>query len=452
MVVCSTIEVLAQDNPYKAPLYWDSYEYQYTHNDYLPQDVWKEQANWVEKNFKSYGYDMIVADGWIEGSSQTNANGYVLKHHNSWIMTWKDMGEYLKAKGLKFGVYYNPMWVTPAAVADTSKTVIGTNIKICDIVDTTYHFSNARGLKGDRFGYNGGDHTLYWVDVTKPGAEEFVKGYIDYFASCGVSFLRVDFLSWYEDGIDKGTLVGRPDRPEAHYELQLKWMKEACDKHHIFLSLVMPHLKDDGRVEKKYGNMIRINEDIATEGWKRFSELYRGVKRQWWSVYANPCDGFIYWSRLSGRGKMILDGDFTRMNTFGNDEEKKSAVSWQLMAGGPVAISDLSSSIGDNARFYQNSELLELNKDGFVGKPLSGDPANPSSQIWKGQLSNGDWVVGLFNREDSLQTRNIDFMAQLGLKSATVRDMWLHVDLGRMSSISKSIPAHGCVILRIEGK
>ena len=104
LVVCSTIEVFAQDNPYKAPLYWDSYEYQYTHNDYLPQDVWKEQANWVEKNFKSYGYDMIVADGWIEGSSQTNANGYVLKHHNSWIMTWKDMGEYLKAKGLKFGV------------------------------------------------------------------------------------------------------------------------------------------------------------------------------------------------------------------------------------------------------------------------------------------------------------------------------------------------------------
>ena len=109
-------------------------------------------------------------------------------------------------------------------------------------------------------------------------------------------------------------------------------------------------------------------------------------------------------------------------------------------AGGPVAISDLSSSIGDNARFYQNSELLALNKDGFVGKPLASDPANPASQIWKGQLSNGDWVVGLFNREDSIQTRNIDFMAQLGLKSATVRDMWLHVDLGRMSSISKSIP------------
>ena len=91
-------------------------------------------------------------------------------------------------------LYYNPMWVTPAAVADTSKTVIGTNIKICDIVDTTYHFSNDRGLKGDRFGYNGGDHTLYWVDVTKPGAEEFVKGYIDYFASCGVSFYESIFF------------------------------------------------------------------------------------------------------------------------------------------------------------------------------------------------------------------------------------------------------------------
>jgi hypothetical protein len=112
----------------------------------------------------------------------------------------------------------------------------------------------------------------------------------------------------------------------------------------------------------------------------------------------------------------------------------------------------LSSSIGDNARFYQNSELLALNKDSFVGKPLSGDPTNPASQIWKGQLSKGDWVVGLFNREDSAQTRSINFADDLGLQSTMVRDLWLHKDLGRMSSVSQRIPGHGCVILKIEGK
>ncbi len=146
---------------------------------------------------------------------------------------------------------------------------------------------------------------------------------------------------------------------------------------------------------------------------------------------------------------MILDGDFIRINTFSNDTERMSVISAHLMAGGPVTISDQWNTIGDNIWLYQNEEMLALNYDGFVGKPLSADPTNSQSQIWKGQMSNGDWIVGLFNREGSTLNRSFNFQSELGLTEGFVRDLWSHTDLGVLGSLSENIPSHGCRIFRV---
>ena len=119
--------------------------------------------DWVETSFLPYGYDMVSLDGWIEGATQTTANGYVLSYNDSWLQdisgpndpdTWKQWGDYVKSKGLKFGVYYNPLWVTPAAVNDSSKTVINhPDIKISDIVNSSTTTTDWFGhvWLGDRF-------------------------------------------------------------------------------------------------------------------------------------------------------------------------------------------------------------------------------------------------------------------------------------------------------------
>lgn len=149
---------------------------------------------------------------------------------------------------------------------------------------------------------------------------------------------------------------------------------------------------------------------------------------------------------------MILDGDFIRINTFSNNEEKKAVVSLHLLAGGPVTISDQYNTIGNDLWAYQNTELLELHQDGFVAKPLSIDPNNEASQTWKGQLSNGDWVVGFFNRETTTKARSIKF-SDLGITgNASVRDIWKHEDLGNMATYSVQVPSHGCVVVRISTK
>jgi len=55
----------------------------------------------------------------------------------------------------------------------------------------------------------------------------------------------------------------------------------------------------------------------------------------------------------------------------------------------------------------------------------------------------------LFNRSDSDTSVSVDF-AQLGISgSLKVRDLWLHVDEGTASSLSVTLPAHGCKIVKL---
>ena len=151
-----------------------------------------------------------------------------------------------------------------------------------------------------------------------------------------------------------------------------------------------------------------------------------------------------------------MDGDFTRLTTmnhenkFSTKDECESVISLQLIGGGPIACADQydSKDIENRVQYYQNEELLALNKDGFVGRPLSRDLGKVESQIWVGQMQNGDWVVGLFNREDTPQTRYISF-ATLTEGDMQVRDLWEHKDLGTMNSISVELAPHACKVYRL---
>ena len=423
-------------NPYKAPLYWTVYENNFlkekagVKDNYISEAEWLANINWVDSNLKSFGYNIICIDGW--GNVDYNQYGYRTKHSSNWAHDYAWWSAELQKRGMTIGIYDNPLWVNVNA-ANAGIKVKGTNIALSTLINTA---ENAKWFT--------------WLQVDKPGAEQYVKGYVQHYADMGVKYLRVDFLSWYESGWDRYMGTVGLSRPVANYQTALRWMREACDANGIFLSLVMPNLNNDAVNEQKYGHMIRINEDCAEGGWSRFSELARGVKRSGWSQYGNAFDGYIYWSKIAGRGKMILDGDFIRLNTLSNDEERKSVVSLHLMAGGPLSIADQHNSIGNSLWIYQNEELLALNADGFVAKPLSNDPINALSQVWKGQMSNGDWIVGFFNRETTTQTRSINFQTELGITgNAYVRDLWSHSNLGVATSLSKPLSAHTCQIYKI---
>ena len=434
-------------------MYWDGYEYSFENNVALPENVWKKNVDWVASTLKPYGYNMVVTDGWIEGAQKTNPNGYILSYNDGWKHDWKYWVNYAAQKGLNMGVYYDPLWVTASTVKNRSKLVEGTKIPVADIVD-----------KGDRF-----DSSLYWVDVTKPGAKQYIQGYVKYFENMGVKLLRIDFLSWYESGTASGAPAGAIAHGSKNYATALRWIEEAAGNK-MTISLVMPNLYQHAKTEVKYGDMFRIDEDASTGGWAWLNYGSFGDYRQtWqgtWSQWANAFMGFTGFSDVAGRGSAILDGDFLQLNTFTGpyaDNEKKSAISLFTMAGSPLAIADQYNTIGSNAHYYENQAILTIHKDGFVGKPVyyNGKPFEPTQygfpstgsrdpERWIGQTTSGNWVVALFNRGNAPAKKSIDFSTLLGLsKGGYVYDLWSHKNLGLKTSQTVTLLPHDVSMVEV---
>jgi len=425
---------------YKAPLYWSVYEYCYelekkgiaaSDMDITPVE-WDKIIDWVATELKPYGYDMICTDGFIPMLAM-DQSGY-MTHYGS--MPIKTLVEKCKAKGLKVGIYDNPLWIH--GPRDTK--VPGTNVRFGSLLyDGTTNVANP----------DANDLWFSWAVAENQGTRQYIDGFFKHFSDLGVNFIRMDFLSWYEDGKDRGMgTVGRGYGRDS-YALALKYICESARKYGVFTSLVMPHLYKDAELEAKYGNMVRIVSDTANGGWRHCSAHDQGKAYTTWPNCMNMFDGFTYWSHAGGRGKVILDGDFTRLNKFSSDNERQTVISLQLMAGGPIAVADQYNTIGDNIRFYTNSELLELNADRFVGKPLSDKLGDRNNEIWYGRMSNGDYVVGLFNRSSVSKPYSLK-LADLGIDGEwKQRDLWTHADEPASSVIEATVPTHGCKIVRL---
>ncbi len=422
----------------KAPLYWSVYEYCYDKErqgastiDISP-DEWDKIIDFVATELKPHGYDMICTDGFIAMLS-TDASGYMTQYGS---ISLKDLVAKCKAKGLKLGVYDNPLWIH--GPRDTK------------IEGTEFTFGNLY-YNGTTQVMNPGteDKWFHWAVAENPGCKEYIDGFFKHYKELGVEFIRMDFLSWYEDGKDRGMgIVGRGYGRES-YARAMAYIAESAKKYGIFTSLVMPHLYNDAELEARYGNMIRIVGDTGGGGWWHCSANDKGKSYANWPNCNNQFDGFVYWSHLSGRNKVILDGDFIRLNKFETEAEKQTEISLQLIAGGPVAAADQYNTIGDNTKYYTNDELLALNRDGFVGKPLSDKLNDKKNEIWYGQMSNGDYVLALFNRSDNTSTVSVNF-SELGITGEmNVRDLWAHADEGKASAITANIPAHGCKVVKL---
>lgn len=409
------------------PKYWIAYEECWVTNRAISEYKWQRNIDWVAGNLKDYGYDMICNDGWIEGAQTVNANGYITKYSSDWQHDFEYWNKYIADKGMKVGVYYNPLWMSRAAY-----------FKNCPV-------DGANGITTMKItGKVNFNSELYWVDVNKEGAEEWVKGYVRYFKKLGVSYLRIDFLENYERNY--GTDA---------YEKALKWIEEEAGDD-LFLSLVMPNCYNHGKTELKYGDMIRVSDDCFDGGWDFASARRRGEHKSSWPQYGNAFDGMIAFSDLSAKGQMILDGDFMRLNTMASKEEMKFLYSLMVMGGSALAVADQYDTVGDAIEIYQNREMIELNNLGFFAKPLSRKFSSENSSRWVGQLPDGDYVVGLFNREGKAVTSGIDFFGELGIETGVaenVRDLWSHQDLGPMNAgFSCSLEPHTCMVIRIKPK
>jgi putative signal-peptide-containing protein len=429
-----------------APLYWSVYgalrqqEKDASFPNIFTETDWDNAINYVANNLKSHGYDMLVTDGF---ASMSGDNGYMtryshtLKNDHSPEVQLSTIISKLNAKGLKLGVYDSPFWLhytNPNAIIPGTDNITVGSLRY----DSKKDKDIKHPTKNDQFG---------WVVTDHPGAEQYFEGFFKHYSDMGVKFIRMDFLSWYEDGMNYTDIIDKGYGRER-YVKGMQWINKYAQKYGIYVSLVMPHLKNNAIIEKYAGNMIRIDADALEGGWYRFSENNRGNLRGGWPNSENAFDGFINWSKISGRKKVRLDGDFIRIGSYADDNEKMSVISLPLMAGGPLSITDMPT--GHDLTFFQNDEILALQRDGFVGKPLERNLWSVDGELWYGQMKDGSWVIGLFNREKSADTRKLD-LTQIGLHDTyNVRDLWEHSNKGSVKgTIEANVPAHGCKIYKL---
>ena len=428
-----------------APLYWSVYgqlrqqEKEGSFPNIFTEADWDKAIDYVATNLKPYGYDMLVTDGF---ASMSGDNGYMTRYsrtkkdEHSPEVELSTIIEKLRKKGLKLGIYDSPFWLhytNPDALIPGTKYTVG-SLRYNPKTDTDV----LHPTKDDKFG---------WVVTDHPGAEQYFEGFFKHCSSMGVKFIRMDFLSWYEDGMNYTDQIDRGYGRER-YVKGLQWINKYARKYGVYVSLVMPHLKNNAIIERYAGNMIRIDADALEGSWYRFSDNNRGTLRGGWPNSENAFDGFINWSKISGHRKVRLDGDFIRIGSYANDAEKQAVISLPLMAGGPLSVTDMPT--GHDLSFFQNSEILALQKEGFVGQPLVRDLWNTDGEIWYGQMKDGSWVIGLFNRGETMAQRTLDF-SRIGLSGRwNMRDLWKHSNEGTVSEkVEVEVPGHGCRILKL---
>jgi alpha-galactosidase len=212
--------------------------------------------------------------------------------------------------------------------------------------------------------------------------------------------------------------------------------------------------------------------------WVRLSNMYRtgpDIKDSWTSLY-NTSFVLDKWSPYAGPGHwsdadMMILGDVsigpvlhpTRLTP----DEQYSHVSIFSLIASPMLIGcPIDRLDAFTVSLLSNDEVIAINQDP-LGKAARLVLEKDGFQVWKRELENGDYAVGIFNiagygktpqsyfRWGNEKATNFQLnFKEIGLNgNFNIRDVWRQKDLGIFNnSIKTSVPYHGVMMFRIRKK
>ncbi|MFF0311207.1 cellulose binding domain-containing protein [Streptosporangium sp. NPDC004379] len=371
------------------PMGWNSWN---TFGCNINETLIKQMADSiVSSGLRDLGYQYVVVDDcWFDPARDSAGN--LRGSPSRFPSGMKALGDYLHAKGLKFGIYQVPVDKTCAQ-----------------------YFGGYPGATGSQ------GHEVQ--DARQ-------------FAAWGVDYLKYDWCS------PNGTI---DDQVRTFAKMRDAL---AATGRQIVYSINPNSIHAKTGPQRDWGdvaNMWRTTEDI-TNKWDT------GQTNGYPMGIQNIVNVTVPLASYARPGA-FNDPDMMEVGRGGmNDTEMRSHFAlWAIMASPLIAGNDLRSMDSATTAILKNQNLIAINQDplGLQARQISNDGTR---RVLAKRLADGDVAVALFNQGGSTTTVGTTASA-IGLQggSFTLRDAWTNAVSTSTGSISASVPAHGTVVYRVSG-
>nr|WP_175441172.1 ricin-type beta-trefoil lectin domain protein [Micromonospora humi] len=345
----------------------------------------------VSSGMRDAGYQYVVVDDcWMNPNRDSAGN--LQGDPSRFPSGMKALGDYIHARGLKFGIYQGPLDKTCAQ-----------------------YFNSYPGATGAQ-GHEAQD------------ARQF--------AAWGVDYLKYDWCS-PSGSIDDQVRVFAIMRDAL-----------AAAGRPIVYSINSNSVHSKTGPQRDWGdvaNMWRTTEDI-TNTWNS------GQTNGYPMGIQNIVDVTV---PLAGRAKpgAFNDMDMLEVGRGGmTDTEMRSHFAlWAVMASPLIAGNDLRSMNAATQTILKNANLIGISQDPLA-RQASQVSFDGTRRVLAKPLANGDVAVALFNQGSATTTVSTT-AAAVGKSgsSFTLRDAWTDATSTSTGAISASVPAHGTVVYRVSG-
>lgn len=356
----------------------------------------------VARGLAAKGYDTVTVDDcWMTKSRDADGNLVVDTQKFPRGMAW--LGEYLHAKGLKFGIYEDAGSLTCERYPGSGSPDGG---------GPDHYAQDARLFASWKVDYVKMDGCNLWVPPGRTKEQAYRDAYNAVSAGLRASgrdmVLSASAPAYFQQGEWGG----------SDWHKVLGWVGET-------------------------GQLWREGKDI-----KVYNPAAPATSR-WSSVLGNY--GYNRWlGRYAGPGSWN-DPDFLIAGSPGLTEaESRSQVGlWAMMAAPFILSSDVSRLTPAGLTALGNTDLIALDQDpmGRQGAVLS---ANATFEVLARPLANGDRAVAVLNRSGSARDISVP-LTDIGLYSCTVdaKDLWTGGSTEVSTSLTGKVAAHDTAVFRL---
>jgi len=371
------------------PMGWNSWN---TFGCNINETLIRQMADaMVSSGMRDLGYQYVVVDDcWFNPNRDSAGN--LQGDPSRFPSGMRALGDYLHARGLKFGIYQGPLDKTCAQ-----------------------YFGSYPGATGS-------------LNHEAQDARQF--------AAWGVDYLKYDWCS-----------------PTGTIEDQVRTFAKMRDAlaatgRPIVFSINSNSIHAKTGPQRNWGdvaNLWRTTEDI-TNAWDTGQSNGYPMGIQNIVNVTVPLAGYAAPGRFN-------DPDMMEVGRGGmTDTEMRSHFAlWAMLASPLIAGNDLRSMNSATQTILKNQNLIAINQDG-LGLQAAQISNDGTRRVLAKRLANGDVAVALFNQGSTTTTVSTT-AAAVGKNgtSFTLREAWSGATTTSTGAISASVPGHGTVVYRVSG-